>query len=138
MCICCCCTQPSSCGDKLLHWPGRNHPPASSRELGCSAHSKALSPCSARQQQDPLLALSNSGNALAPRRFSPTWYQTHALENRGSSFCCTVQGFCYSSEDSVHWPFMEFAVRVGREYVTSTLAAVTTLWTFVQLKAATV
>lgn len=43
-------------------------------------------------------------------RFSPSWYQTHAVENRGSGFACTVQAFRYAPTDGTRWPFMEYAV----------------------------
>ncbi|KAK9831309.1 hypothetical protein WJX81_000976 [Elliptochloris bilobata] len=40
--------------------------------------------------------------------FDPNWYQTHQLENHTDDFCCTIQGFQYGEEDSIHWPYMQY------------------------------
>ena len=48
--------------------------------------------------------------------FSPNWFQTHQLENSMGEFCCTVQGFQYADDDDVHWPYMQFKVRVEGAY----------------------
>ena len=46
--------------------------------------------------------------------FDPNWYQTHQLENHTADFCCTIQGFQYGEEDSIHWPYMQYKARTPR------------------------